>query len=545
VAEICRRLDGLPLAIELAAARVKLLAPQAILARLWRRLPLLTGGARDLPARQRTLRDTMAWSYDLLDEPERRLFRRQAVFLGGSTIEAAEAVCNAIGDLGLDILEGITSLVDKSLLRREDGPDGEPRFGMLETIREFASEKLRDLDEDDTTSQWHFDWLVALAEQAEPHLFGPEQNAWLDRLGRERDNIRAAERWAAARNDVEGCLRLRGALLRFWHTRANDSDARQLLDRVMLLAPSAPPVAATIKALDGAGGMAVRLGDYPLAQSLFEQGLALGRQIDDRPGVAQALTELGRLAFYRGEYAEAQRLGAESLAILEGQPEPVGRPDALREQGLACYLAGDLEQARARFVRGLTAARDLGDQRAIANLSFGLALTHHVSGEVDVARRLYEVCLATDRSQGHRSSEGSVLNNLGHLAIMEGDVSTARRLLLASLNASREGGDRRRIAFTLSAVAILMSLAGEPERALSTDAAALAALDAMRTSLASAMRALYDAGLAPASDALGDRAASAARQRGRAWSLEEALTEALGWLESGAVDGDASGSEPR
>ena len=531
VTEICHRLDGLPLAIELAAARIRLLEPQAMAQRLDRRLPLLVHGARDLPARQQTLRDTIAWSHDLLDNRERTLFRRLAIFVGGWTLDAAEVVCDQAGDL--DVLWGLESLFSKSLIGQARGAAGEPRFTMLETIREFAFEKLVESGDESSTRHRHLDWLIALADAAEPHLFGHDQDAWLDRLNRDRDNILAAERWAAESGDVERCLRLEAPLLRFRHTRDGAGDARERVDRLLRLAPVAPVAPATARALYGAGITARLLGDYRSAQSLFEQSLAIARHLDNRSLVALALSELGKLGGFRGEYAEASRLGAEGLAILEGHAELAGLSDALREHGMVSFLAGDVERAAGLFERALAAGLEIGDQRAVANASFSLALTHHVSGRIDLARQHYEVCLATDRAQSHRGSEGSVLNNLGHLALLEGDLSTARRLLRESLLASREAGDRRRIAFTLSAVAGLIVREGEPERALAIDAAALATLVSMQASLAPAMRALYDAALVPATEALGE-AAAVARERGRALSLDEVLAEALDWLSSDA-----------
>jgi predicted ATPase/class 3 adenylate cyclase len=248
VADICRRLDGLPLAIELAAARVKLLAPQAMLARLERRLPLLTGGARDLPERQRTLRGAIAWSYDLLDEPERRLFRRLAVFVGGCTVDAAEAIGAVDGEPGVDIFDGIASLVDKSLLRQHDGPDGEPRFAMLETIREFGLEQLAAADEEASVRHRHLDWFADFAERCQPGVFGPEGPAWLDRMAAELDNLRAATGWSMTEPTSGGAragLRVAGALQQLWLWRDNLAEGQRWLEQTLAAdearSPSAGP----------------------------------------------------------------------------------------------------------------------------------------------------------------------------------------------------------------------------------------------------------------------------------------------------------------
>jgi predicted ATPase/class 3 adenylate cyclase len=236
VAEICVRLEGLPLAIELAAARSKLLSPQALLARLGSRLELLRGGARDLPARHQTLRGAIAWSYDLLSPDEQALFRRMAVFVGGCTLEAAEAVCRAAGPPELDVLEGMTSLVDKSLLRQEEEANREPRFQMLETIREYGLECLTTSGELESARRAHATDYLALAEEAEPELTGPQQGVWLHRLETEHDNLRAALQWSQARQDAETGLRLGGALWRFWLVRGYLREGRERLGRLLALA---------------------------------------------------------------------------------------------------------------------------------------------------------------------------------------------------------------------------------------------------------------------------------------------------------------------
>jgi len=229
VAEICVRLDGLPLAIELAAARIKMLPPKAMLQRLGRRLKLLTGGARDLPERQRTLRATIEWSFALLDEGEQLLFGRLAVFSGGRTLEAIEAICDAEGDLPMEAFEGVSSLLDKSLLRQEEGPNGEPRFVMLETVHEFAREKLEESAEAEEIKRVHAEYFLTLAEEAYPELKDPNQFEWLERLEAEHDNMRAALSWASERKEVEMVLRLGGALWLFWLARGYDSEGRRWL----------------------------------------------------------------------------------------------------------------------------------------------------------------------------------------------------------------------------------------------------------------------------------------------------------------------------
>ncbi|HEY9230648.1 MAG TPA: NB-ARC domain-containing protein, partial [Blastocatellia bacterium] len=264
IAEICVRLDGLPLAIELAAARIKMLSPQSLLARMEKRFHLLTGGARDLPARQQTMRDAIAWSYELLSEDEKRLFRRLAVFAGGCTLEAIEAVCDSTNDLRVDVLSGVASLVDKSLVRQSEQGDGnETPFRMLETIREYGLECLASAGEIDTLRQQHAAFYVALAEEAEPELKGSWQVAWLERLEREHRNLRAALQWARESGNLEAGLRLSGALWRFWRVRDHFSEARAWLEEFVTRAEASGDLtAARAKALMGLSAIIIIMGDY-------------------------------------------------------------------------------------------------------------------------------------------------------------------------------------------------------------------------------------------------------------------------------------------
>jgi predicted ATPase len=271
VAEICVRLDGLPLAIELAAARIKMLPPKAMLQRLGSRLKLLTGGARDLPERQRTLRATIEWSFALLDEGEQLLFGRLAVFSGGRTLQAIGAICDAEGDLPREAFDGISSLVDKSLLRQEKGPDGEPRFVMLETVHEFAREKLKESEESEDIRRLHAEYFLTLAEEAYPELKGPDQLQWLERLEAEHDNMRAALTWALERKEVEEALRLGGALWWFWWMRSHNSEGRLWLEAAPAIEGRVSPEVRAM-ALAGAGELAtsyqVRLYNGSLCQRL-------------------------------------------------------------------------------------------------------------------------------------------------------------------------------------------------------------------------------------------------------------------------------------
>src|SRR5437763_17100 len=321
IAEICVRLDGLPLAIELAAARVKLLPPQALLARLEHRLQVLTGGARDVPARQQTLRNLLAWSYDLLDGKQQQLFGRLSVFVGGCTLEAVEGLYTALGDLPADVLDGVTSLIDKSLLRQTEQEGEEPRLLMLETIREYGLEALAASGEMESTRRAHATYYLALADLAELELGGPQQGVWLDRLEREHDNLRAALQWTIEQGEAGGsmemALRLGGALRRFWWGRGHWSEGRNFLERALAtgLADTWIDPSVRAKALLAASNLIFVQSDYERAKVLSEESLALYRELEDRHGIAYSLYRLGNVAWVRGDTAAARSLIGEALAL--------------------------------------------------------------------------------------------------------------------------------------------------------------------------------------------------------------------------------------
>ena len=305
VAGICRRLDGLPLAIELAAARVKLLSPQAILGRLEKRLDLLTGGAHDLPTRQRTLRDAIDWSYNLLEPSEQALLARLGVFAGGCSLEVADAVCGDELNLG-EVFEGLASLVDKSLVRQSDGADGEPRFGLLETIREYALERLEAEGELDDLRRRHAERYLELVLAAEPELTRANQALWLDRLDEENDNIRAALTWTIASGEVELGLQLAGALVRFWSTRGLMGEGRRWLAEALAASEGVPP-GTLAKAHFAAGYAALGEGDFVPAKEAFERSLELAREVGDRSAEAAALAQLAWLAMSAGQLRRGRR----------------------------------------------------------------------------------------------------------------------------------------------------------------------------------------------------------------------------------------------
>src|SRR5260221_9335365 len=302
ITEICARLDGLPLAIELAAARVKVLSPSSLRTRLASRLQLLTGGSRDVPQRQQTLRAAIDWSYDLLSPAEQRLFRRLSVFVGGCDLEGVEAVCDAKGDLDLDLLDGMTSMVDKSLAQQMEQSHGESRFVMLESIREYALEKLAASGEEALTRRAHAAYCLVLAEEEITEQGGA---AWMERFTFEHDNFRAALEWLTETGDAEWGLRLGAALFRFWEMREYFAEGRDRLGKLLKLKAAAAPTKARSRALFAAGVLAGGQGDYSAANVLVGESLEIARQSEDKQGIAVSLNAMGVFARDQGDIALA------------------------------------------------------------------------------------------------------------------------------------------------------------------------------------------------------------------------------------------------
>ena len=553
VAEICRRLDGIPLALELAAARLNVLSADQILARLDDRFGLLTGGARTAEPRHRTLAALLDWSHDLLGEDERRLFRRLAVFVGGWSLEAAERVCDeqpvagsANDETGeqsastasrllptrpLDLLAG---LVDKSLvLAEEQGPPERRtvRYRMLETIREYALGQLVASGELAAMETRHGAFFLDLAERAEPELRGPERRIWLDQLERERENLRASERRASTLGDAETMLRLGAALWRFWQ-HANAADARAHLEAILPLAASMQPSPSRARALLGAGVLARLLGDFPAAQALVEESLAAARQLDDRWGIAAALYELGRLAGFQGRYADARGLLEESLTLFRELGLEPWIAATLNRLGYLAFTVGDLPAAREILEESFAIARCTSDRPVVAEVLVNRGLCAHFGGSLDVARTSYEEALAIYQRLADRQEVAMAIHLLGHVVAMQGDAGAARRLYSEGLMTAREAGNRRRLALVIWTVATLAATEGEPERAVRLEAAAQAAVAMIGTAVALPMRDLWRSQVAPARRALGERRVAELEIEGQAMALEAAVEETLTWLAS-------------
>jgi predicted ATPase/class 3 adenylate cyclase len=540
IAEICRRLDGLPLAIELAAARIRFLSPSALLARLDRRLAVLTGGPRDLPARQQTLRATIAWSHDLLEERDRVVFRRASVFVDGWTLEAAEAICGPEDDPLLTI-DALSSLVDKSLVRRDELPDGEARFGMFETIRELAAEHLESAGELDQIRRRHAEHFLALAEEAAPHLaLDPNQLDWIARLDGEDANLDAAFEWSQGGTDKERAeigLRLSAALCQFWTVRSGAAEARMRIEAIERLVSTGPPSTAQAQALLGASMLARELSDYGASERLLQFSLAIARQLDETRQIADNLNALGWLAVLRGKAGEARALFEESLSLFQRLADAPWKARVLTRLGYVSFMEGDYARAMALAGEGATIARVIGDLRALADALVYLGLAHQYNGDLDQARRRYEEGLPIARRYGDRHLIAMTLNMLGQLAVVQGALDEARQRLREVLVLASEVGNVRRLSLTLSAVATLAKACGVPELAVRLDAAARAAAASVGTARAAPARAFTETEIAAARAALGEPAATEAAEAGRQMSVDQAVQEALAWLDSDGSSG--------
>jgi predicted ATPase/class 3 adenylate cyclase len=437
VAAVCRRLDGLPLAIELAAARVRLLPPEALLTRLERSLPLLTTGARDAPARQHTLRDTIAWSYDLLRAEEQILLRRLSVFVGGWTFEAAEAVTNPDGNL--DVLEGLGNLVERSLVRRVDEGSGEPRFGMLETIREFGIEQLAGSGEEEGIRQCHAEYFAAFAEEAEPHFFAPGERLWLDRCESESGNLTAALTWSAA-HDPEPGLRMAGSLWWYWHTRAGLSLGRSEVERLLKQSKDAPPLLVA-KAKRTLGQLALFQPDYPMAHEAFRHSYDLFTDLGAERNANLTAFYLGVLSQQSGGSADGKEMMRNALLGFRKHGERMWEGVALFFLGIyAANTEHDLHRAESHFREALPVLREVGFQSGVAMTLGNLGETLLDQGRIAEAEDAIRESLALRISLRDRYGSPEQLQSLARVAAVKDDAERAARLWAAGDQLRRDLG---------------------------------------------------------------------------------------------------------
>ena len=469
VAEICHRLNGFPLAIELAAARIRILSPQAMLARLDSKLKLLTGGSRDLPARQQTLRGAIDWSYDLLDSGEKHLFQGLAIFVGGCTLEAAEAVCNPDGDLAVDVLDGISSLVSKSLLRQEEGADGEARFSMLEAIREYALEALIASGNDVTISLQYANYYLALVEATDAHLRGSQQVRWLNQLEQEYDNLRAVLQWAQAHPETEVGLRLATVLAWFWEVRGYFSEGRQHLTALLARpgAASQAPNAAGLRAraLNSAGTLAYRQADYAAARTLHEESLNLWRSSGDAQGMALSLHSLANISYQTADWSAARDLYEKSLALRRESRDAPGISASLNNLAILAHRQGDHTTARTLLEESLALRRLQGDKRGISTVLHNLGEIAVYQGDYAPALALFEEGLTLLKELKDRRSVAVVLDSLGWVELHQAEYARAHTLFAESLGIYRDLEDRGGIARGLNSLALAALYQGDPQQA--------------------------------------------------------------------------------
>jgi non-specific serine/threonine protein kinase len=523
VAQICARLDGMPLAIELAAARVKMLSVEQIAERLDDRFRLLTTGSRTAPSRQQTLRATMDWSYALLSVQEQRLLNRLSVFAGGWSLEAAEAVSGEKNHLSESTLDLLSHLADKSLVIVEER-DGASRYRMLETIRQYALEKLAEADEVEWTRNRHLDFFLHLAEEARPNLNGPDPLKWLRRLDVEHDNLRFAVRTAQEHKATAKGLRLVSALGKFWQARGFLSEGRALA--ALFLAPSDGMDSSTklirIQVLIQTGWFAVLQNDYAMGDSLLNESIALCQELGDETGVAQALVFLGFVAFNQGNTTLAHSRIDKAVALLTPQGDKRTLASAFNFLGMVFREEGDYGAARALMEEALGLRRALEEKGAIASSLNDLGATAFAQGDPS-AESLLETSLEMRRELEDRFGIPRCLHDLGAVALGGDDLAHAYTRFSEALADFRDQGDKRNAIKCLEGLAGVAAAAGQIVQAARLLGAAQFAREAIGVPLPITWRANYDRALSVVRKRLDQATFASAWAEGRAMSLEQAM----------------------
>jgi predicted ATPase/serine/threonine protein kinase len=474
VVEICCRLDGLPLAIELAAARVKILPPAELLARIERPLELLTGGARDLPERQQTLRQAIKWSHDLLTPPEQKLFRRLSVFAGGCTLEAAEAVCNTTEDLGVDVLDGVTGLVDNSLLVQRGSEEREPRFLMLETFREYGREQLIAHQEDEATRKAHAAYMLVMAEEEHLDMAPHEREHWLRCCDLEHDNFRAATHWLISSGDVEWAFRLGAALFPFWEQRDHLTEGRETLARMLAMPGASPRTRSRARVVYCAAVLADTQADLDAAQLKGREARDIYRECGDIQGVASATIILAFQAQRRGRYAEAVSRFGETVALWTQLGDRTAVDLATSNMAHAAKLGGDYDAARRLLEEVIASTQARGDARGFAGALNGLGDVAATQGDHAAARHYHHDSLAKYREIDDRWGVARVLTDLANVDLQAGDYPQADGSFKEALRAFRELGHQRGVARQLESLAWCATCQSRDEHAVALTSAAAA-----------------------------------------------------------------------
>ena len=525
VAAICARLDGLPLAIELAAARIKMLSPSAMLARLESRLNLLTGGARDLPTRQQTLRSTVDWSYGLLNAAEQTLFRRLSVFSGGCALEGVEAVCDTKGDLGLDVLDGMASMVDKSLAQNVEQAVGESRFLLLSTIREYALERLAESEDESATRRAHAAYYLVLAEEGAKDVASHPE--WLDRFDMEYDNFRAALDHLIKTGDADWGLRLGTALFPFWETREHLTEGRDTIARLLALEGAAERPKLRTRLLFAGAVLAGEQGDYGSARQLFEDSLEICVELVDNRGVAVALNALAVNARDRGELAEAASLFERCVAIWKDLGDSADLARALSNLASVMKLQGEYERASSLFDECLAMFRKSGDSAGVAWTLNHQGDVAREKGNLVAARSFCEQSLAAFHQLRDGWGIASALSDLASLSYDQGNNAESRRLYGESIQMFRELGHKRGIARVLECLAASAAAQSNAKQSLHFAGAAAALRQRLGVPITPAEAPRLEKALEFARRTLGNAAGLTAWMVGWAMPVEQAIQEAL------------------
>lgn len=518
VAVICRRLDGLPLALELVAARVRVLSPAELLGRLDRLLPLLAGGSRDLPERQQTMEAAIAWSYDLLAVPVQELFRTLSVFAGGWSLDAAEHVGS-----GVDIIDMLGSLVEQSLVVAMPLPDGSTRYRMLEPVRQFAAQRVDDASQRDIVQDAHLTWCLDLVQRAGPELRGPDQQLWLDRLEQEHDNLRAALAWSSrAPSDRERHVQLATGLWRFWETRGHLTEGRRWLEGALTVEGNVPD-SLLGEAHNAAGNLARDQGDHKQAIHHYETSLAIRQQIGDPLGMAQSLNNLGNVMSDEGQYGRATTLYAEALLYFRQLGQEWDIANTLNNLGITLGQRGDYQQATRLLEEALSLREQLGERTSQARTLDALGVVKRKQGDLAGAEDLHSRSLAIRQALGDMRGSAIALHNLGVVASHQRHFDRAEDLFARSMEYRRHVGDNYGVALLLCSRAHMERQRGDLSRAatLYHDALTMQVRIGLSEEIAGCLL-----GLADVAAATGD-AATGARLLGASDRHREEMDQAL------------------
>ena len=529
LASLCTHLDGMPLAIELAAARVRTLSVEEIDSKLDQRFRLLTGGSKMTSPRQRTLRSLMDWSYDLLRESEQKLLQRLSIFAGGSTLDATESVCAGDGVANAEILDLMTSLCDKSLAVATEA-NGHIRYRLLETVRQYAREKLNATGGDQAVRVRHVDHFVSLAEHASLKMTGPEGAEWLMRLADEHDNLRASLEASETHVESRNGLRLCGALVWYWTQHGHVSEGREWCRRLLATPGNGARTAERANTLHTAGMLALYHADMVPCRERFAESLAIMREIGDGRGVAGALTGLGSVSREAGEFTQALAHHAEALAIRRELQDSRGVAHSLMSLGGVMFEEGNISRSETFLREGLSIAQAARDQWTTANILYRLGLAALLRDDVDEARTLLDQTLAMRRGTGDRRTIAGALAGLGLVAFAQEDNLTATALQRESLSMRRDLGDRSGVAYSLEAFAEISVARGDCAHATRIWGAVERLRDEAGLPLPPVWRERYDRALAAARAAMRDDASFERGWRGgRALTIEQAMDLAMVW----------------